>query len=57
MPPRLKRGQCIDLEQNEVQALLRLLPAEVRVAHSPAETGEDDGDYPDYDDAADFAKE
>ena len=57
MPPRLKRGQCLDLEQNEVQALLRLLPAEVRVAHSPAETGELDGDYADYDDASDFATE
>lgn len=27
MPPRLKRGQCKDLESREVEALLRLLPA------------------------------
>ena len=27
LPPRLKRGQCKDLEAREVEALLRLLPA------------------------------
>lgn len=28
LPPRLKRGQCVDLSTTEVQALLKVLPAE-----------------------------
>jgi len=51
MPPRLRRGQCRDLEPAEVQALLKLLPAERAVASSPAERepgamiGDDPLDY------------
>ena len=39
LPPRLKRGQCKDLEAREVEALLRLLPAATnrQTAHGGAD--------------------
>lgn len=44
MPPRLKRGQCRDLETEEVQALLRLLPAE-RNPVAPVQEPPHDDDF------------
>jgi hypothetical protein len=32
LSPRLKRGQCLDLEPSEVQALLKLLPPDQKMA-------------------------
>ena len=37
LPPRLKRGQCHDLESTEVASLLRLLPAAVVARHAGGE--------------------
>ena len=45
LSPRLKRGQCLDLEQGEVQELLKLLPPERKTTPSEAE-----GAYPGGDD-------
>jgi 23S rRNA pseudouridine2605 synthase len=42
LSPRLKRGQCNDLEQSEVQELLKLLPPERKTTVHDAE-----GSYPD----------
>jgi 23S rRNA pseudouridine2605 synthase len=47
LSPRLKRGQCRDLEPGEVQALLKLLPPERKIGNDAAfaAAGEDsDGD-------------
>jgi 23S rRNA pseudouridine2605 synthase len=53
MPPRLKRGQCLDLSPDEVQALLRLLPPE-KAVKTPEAAGDSDLDS---DDPSDFAEE
>jgi 23S rRNA pseudouridine2605 synthase len=45
LSPRLKRGQCRDLEQGEVQELLKLLPPERKTTLPGAE-----GPYPDGED-------
>jgi 23S rRNA pseudouridine2605 synthase len=42
LSPRLKRGQCRDLEPDEVQALLKLLPPE-RKASAVPETDAESG--------------
>ena len=42
LSPRLKRGQCNDLEQSEVQELLKLLPPDRKTTVHDA-----DGSYPD----------
>ncbi len=53
MPPRLRRGQCRDLEPGEVQALLKLLPAERRVGPSASERAQADAESEPFD----FAEE
>ena len=53
MPPRLRRGQCRDLETEEVQALLKLLPAERRVGPSASERAQADAESEPFD----FAEE
>jgi 23S rRNA pseudouridine2605 synthase len=45
LSPRLKRGQCLDLEQGEVQELLKLLPPARKTTPSEAE-----GAYPEGED-------
>lgn len=58
LPPRLKRGQCRDLEQEEVQALLKLLPAEVKPGtnisgrDANADFSDDGYEYGDYPEVA-----
>lgn len=58
LPPRLKRGQCRDLEQEEVQALLKLLPSEAKqgatMSHPVTDDdfGGDDHDFGGYPDVA-----
>jgi len=47
LSPRLKRGQCRDLESGEVQALLKLLPPERR--KGPDAGFSSDGDEGDVD--------
>ena len=49
LPPRLKRGQCRDLESEEVQALLRLLPPE----QQSSQAHEDDDSFLETADAYD----
>ena len=44
LSPRLKRGQCRDLEPAEVQELLKLLPP-LQKSGSPVETGFPADDY------------
>lgn len=48
LSPRLKRGQCRDLESGEVQELLKLLPAERKIVHEGPASGMD------YDDEQEF---
>ena len=44
LSPRLKRGQCRDLEQGEVQELLKLLPAERKTTVPGGFAGDFDGE-------------
>ncbi|MDP2155285.1 MAG: pseudouridine synthase [Sulfuricella sp.] len=44
LSPRLKRGQCRDLEQGEVQELLKLLPAERKTTAPGGFAGDFDGE-------------
>lgn len=48
MPPRLKRGQCQDLHPDDVDALLKLLPPDVKAHAQPYPSAGDDD--PDFDD-------
>jgi len=53
LSPRLKRGQCRDLEPGEVQELLKLLPPEQKPG-VPGESGSyADGDDDQFDVAVD----
>jgi 23S rRNA pseudouridine2605 synthase len=58
LSPRLKRSQCRDLEPEEVQALLKLLPPERKVpAGKPSDAENDlEVDRGDDDDRIDFAE-
>jgi 23S rRNA pseudouridine2605 synthase len=58
LSPRLKRGQCRDLEPEEVQALLKLLPPERKApAGRPLDADNDlEMDQGDDDDRIDFAE-
>jgi 23S rRNA pseudouridine2605 synthase len=58
LSPRLKRGQCRDLEPEEVQALLKLLPPERKApAGKPLDADNDlEMDQGDDDDRIDFAE-
>lgn len=54
LSPRLKRGQCRDLEQGDVQELLKLLPPERKTHHQGsfdpvADGGEEGGEDDDFD--------
>jgi hypothetical protein len=58
LSPRLKRGQCRDLEPEEVQALLKLLPPERKAPREPGpDIGNDlEADVGDDDDRIDLAE-
>ncbi len=51
LPPRLKRGQCRDLEPEEVQALLKLLPPEQRQVSPQPQTDDFDDEFDEESDA------
>jgi len=53
LSPRLKRGQCRDLEAGEVAELLKLLPPEQKAAPSGSDSGTDSAGETWFDDAAD----
>jgi 23S rRNA pseudouridine2605 synthase len=58
LPPRLKRGQCLDLTPEQVQLLVKLLPPDVRQHNIPHDEGAIDADeFPDFGDASDFTEE
>jgi len=50
LSPRLKRGQCRDLEPGEVAELLKLLPPEQKTAPSGPDAGMDSADETRFDD-------
>jgi 23S rRNA pseudouridine2605 synthase len=58
LSPRLKRGQCRDLDPEEVQALLKLLPPERKAPREPGpDIGNDlEADVGDDDDRIDLAE-
>lgn len=57
LSPRLKRGQCRDLEPGEVQALLKLLPPEQKTTAAQTPRPYADIDFDDDEDEVDFAEE
>lgn len=53
MPPRLKRGQCLDLEPGEVETLLKSLPPEQKTTEPGPDLFVDVGDDYDEEDEVD----
>lgn len=58
LPPRLKRGQCLDLTPEQVQLLVKLLPPDIQQHNIPHDEGAIAADeFPDFGDASDFTEE